>query len=111
MEESHSGSIMVGSMWMIFLSALLFWLPVFGPLIAGWVGGVKSGGPMNGIIAVFFPAVVVAVLLALVPAAALTGIPVIGVIVGVVAAFGLFIFIGLQVGLLLVGAIIGGVMS
>lgn len=111
MDEKESGSIIVGSIWMIVLSVLLFWLPVVGPLLAGWVGGMKAGGVGSGIMAVFLPAIVVGILLAMVPAATFAGIPVVGAIIASLAAIGLFVFIGLQVGLLLIGAIVGGVMA
>jgi len=38
------------------LSLLLFWLPVFGPLIAGLVGGWKAGAVGRAVAAVFLPA-------------------------------------------------------
>lgn len=42
--------------WMGGLSLLLFWLPVFGPLVAGWVGGLKAGTVGRAVTAVFLPA-------------------------------------------------------
>ncbi len=56
--------IVRGMTWTVILSALLFWLPVAGPAIAGYVGGRKAGGPLRGIIAVAIPAVVMLVVLA-----------------------------------------------
>ena len=107
---NKSGSIIGGSVWMLFISILLFWLPVLGPLLAGIVGGMKSGGVGNAIIAVFLPGIVVGLLLIFLPVASLGGLPVIGVVITAALAFGA-IFIGLQIGLLLVGAIIGGIMA
>jgi hypothetical protein len=43
--------------WMFVLSILLFWLPVAGPLIAGFVGGRKSGGIGNAILAALLPGI------------------------------------------------------
>lgn len=40
---SRRGSVMSAMGWMIGLSAVLFWLPVIGSLIAGYVGGRKAG--------------------------------------------------------------------
>jgi len=37
------------------LSILLFWLPPFGQMIAGYVGGRKGGTPRKGMIAAFAP--------------------------------------------------------
>jgi hypothetical protein len=50
--------IVRGMTWTVILSALLFWLPIFGPAIAGYVGGRKSGGPFRAIIAIAIPAIV-----------------------------------------------------
>jgi len=107
----RSGSVIAGSIWMLVISVLLFWLPVFGPLLAGIVGGQKAGGVGGGLMAVFLPAIVVAILIALIPAATMTGIPVVGAVIASIAAFGLVVVIGLQIGLLLLGAIIGGILA
>ena len=40
-----------GVKYIIFLSAVLWWLPLFGPMIAGYVGGRRTGGPKRGLIA------------------------------------------------------------
>ena len=56
--------IVRGMTWTVILSATLFWLPVAGPAIAGYVGGRKAGGPLRGIIAALIPAMVMFVLLA-----------------------------------------------
>jgi hypothetical protein len=56
--------IVRGMTWTVILSALLFWLPLVGPAVAGYVGGRKAGGPLRGIIAVLIPAMVMLVLLA-----------------------------------------------
>ena len=51
MTGKPEGSIFKGAVWMLVLSTLLFWLPVAGPLIAGFVGGRKAGGVMAAIVA------------------------------------------------------------
>jgi hypothetical protein len=56
--------IVRGMTWTVILSALLFWLPLVGPAIAGYVGGRKAGGPLRGVIAVIIPALVMFVLVA-----------------------------------------------
>ncbi len=48
--------------WMAGLGLLLFWLPVFGPLIAGFVGGLKAGSIRAAIVAVFLPALLTGLL-------------------------------------------------
>ncbi len=100
------GSIIWGMIWMAVISILLFWLPVFGPLIAGIVGGKKAGGVINGILAVILPAIVLSGLLFFF-GSALTGIPILGMIAGM----GLFVLLIAGIGPLLVGAIVGGALA
>jgi hypothetical protein len=97
------GSIASAVVWMSILSLLLFWLPVLGPLIAGFVGGRKAGTVGNAIIAVFIPAVIAAVLLFF-GATMLTGVPFFGALIGM----GAFAVACIHVGPLLLGAIVGG---
>lgn len=104
-------SIVVSSVWMVVLSVLLFWLPVLGPLLAGFVGGKLSGGIGSGVVAVFFPGIVMVLLIVfLVPLLSVGSIPIIGAMLAAIFSLG-FIFVSLQVGLLLVGAIIGGLFA
>ncbi len=98
------GNIVSGALWILGLSILLFWLPVVGPLLAGFVGGKKSGGVAHGIVAVFLPAMLVGAFFFMF-GTLLTGLPLIGFIAGT----GSFLATGSGVGMLLVGAIIGGV--
>jgi hypothetical protein len=102
----HKGSAVAGMLWMLLISLLLFWLPFFGPLIAGFVGGKKSGGVGPAILAVFLPAILLGIVFFILGTA--TGLPLVGVVTGgtvflVVAAA--------AVGPLLIGAIIGGAMA
>jgi hypothetical protein len=105
-ETSKKGSIGAGMLWMFLISILLFWLPVVGPFLAGIVGGKKSGGVGNAIIAVFLPGLIVAAVL-FVLASSLTGIP----LLGAVAGAGGFILSLAHIGPLLLGALIGGLMD
>ena len=100
------GSITRGIIWMLFISVLLFWLPIIGPLIAGIIGGKKSGGVGAAIMAVFLPAFIVGAG-AFAMASILSGLPVIGIVAGL---GGLTLAL-MNVGPLLIGAIIGGVLS
>jgi hypothetical protein len=100
---NSKGSIGAGVAWMFLISILLFWLPVFGPLVAGFVGGKKSGGVGAALFAVFAPAVFFAVVL-FAFATFFTGVPVFGALVG---AGGFFLLLA-EIGPLLVGAIVGG---
>lgn len=92
--------------WMFVISLLLFWLPVAGPLIAGVVGGKKAGDVGAAILAVFLPMVVTGVALTFL-GSALTGIPLLGAVIGL----GIFAVLLLHVGPLLLGAIIGGLLA
>lgn len=100
----RKGGAVTGAVWMFVLSLLLFWLPVFGPLIAGFVGGRKAGSVGSAIAAVFVPAIALGVLF-FVLATAVTFMPFVGAIAG---AGGFVAAAGLISGPLLVGAIIGG---
>ncbi len=104
--SDSKGTVLSGVFWMFLISILLFWLPGLGPLIAGIVGGKKSGGILNALIAVFLPALVMGVLL-FAFGTALTGAP----LIGVIAASGIFVLIVSNVGPLLLGAIVGGIIA
>ncbi|EPR38698.1 hypothetical protein dsx2_0507 [Desulfovibrio sp. X2] len=103
---ANKGGIVSGAIWMTLISVLLFWLPIFGPLLAGVVGGKKAGGVGNAILAVFLPGVILAIVLGL-SSTFLTGLPAVGTMM---AATG-FLFYVINIGLLLVGAIVGGVLA
>ena len=56
-QAAHYG-VLRGMLWCTVLGALLFWLPVLGPALAGYVGGRKAGGPVRAVVAVAIPAAV-----------------------------------------------------
>ena len=91
---------------MFLISILLFWLPVIGPLVAGFVGGKKAGSIGSAILAVFLPAFIIFLLLFF-GGTLLSGLPVIGVVAG----FSGFMLALVGIGPLLLGAIIGGAMA
>ena len=91
---------------MFFISCLLFWLPVAGPLLAGIVGGQKSGGVGASIAAVLLPGIILGFFL-FIDAALFTGIP----LIGFVAGFGGLVLAFAHIGPLLLGAIIGGFLA
>src|SRR5262245_34107957 len=103
---SGNTRIVAGAVWMFVISVLLFWLPVVGPLVAGIVGGKKAGGVGAALTAGVVPAIGRGILL-FVCATLLAGLP----LVGVLAGMGAFVLVAAQVGLLLVGAIVGGLMA
>jgi hypothetical protein len=102
---SREGSLVSAMIWMFILSILLFWLPVVGPLIAGFVGGRKAGSLGNAVLAAILPGIIVSVVLFFL-ASLLTGIPVFGAIAG---AGGLVLAFA-HIGPLLLGAIVGAVL-
>ncbi len=105
MSSGRSG-IVGASVWMLVISLLLFWLPFVGPLLAGVIGGRKAGGVGRAILAALVPAFVSAVLL-FVLATLLTAMP----LIGAVAAAGGFVLVAAQVGPMILGAILGGLMA
>jgi hypothetical protein len=106
MSGSGRSSIVGASVWMLVITLLLFWLPFVGPLLGGVIGGRKAGGVGRAILASLVPAFVVAALL-LVLATALTGMP----LIGAIAAAGGFALVAAQVGPMILGAILGGLMA
>ncbi len=106
MAETKDGSMIMGMIWMFVISILLFWLPAFGPLIAGIVGGKIAGGVGSGMMAALLPGIFIAVAL-FVGGTVLTALPVIGAMI----AGGGFLLYVFYIPPLLVGALIGGLMA
>ena len=106
MSNKNKGRIIAAVLWMFLISILLFWLPFLGPLIAGVVGGRVAGSVGAALFAVFLPAMVTGIALFFLTSL-LTGLPVIGLIAG----FGVFVMIIVNIGPLLLGAVIGGLIA
>ncbi len=106
MAETNNGSMIMGMIWMFVISILLFWLPAFGPLIAGIVGGKIAGGVGPGMMAALLPGILLAVAL-FVGGTMLTLLPVIGAVL----AGGGFLLYVFYIPPLLIGALIGGLMA
>ncbi len=100
-----SSSVIVGAIWMVVISLLLFWLPAINGLIAGAVGGYKVGSVRSALIAAILPAIIVAAGLWLLLIA--LDLPLLGIVAGF--AVGILILLA-DVGLFL-GAVIGGVLG
>lgn len=62
-------------MWYIFiLSCLLWWLPVFGQMIAGYLGGRRAGSPTKGVMVAIIPVFIIMLLLVGMDAGVLPGL-------------------------------------
>lgn len=104
--SQSSGSVFWGAFWMFLISILLFWLPGIGSLIAGVVGGKVAGSVGNALLAALLPAFALGILFFLF-ASVLTHL----VAIAVLAALGGFILGLVHAGMLLLGAIIGGIIA
>ncbi|MCI0401803.1 MAG: hypothetical protein L0Y67_04410 [Gammaproteobacteria bacterium] len=102
----QEGSIVMGMVWMGVISLLLFWLPAIGSLLAGIIGGKVAGGVSAGLIAALLPSILFGIIL-FIFATSLTGLPLVGALAG---AGGLVLALS-HVGMLLLGAIIGGLLA
>ena len=88
------------------LSLVLWWVPLFGPFVAGYVGGAKAGSVTKALLATIFPGLALTIGVSLF-SAALSGHP----LVGFLAGFGTLILIVGNIGPMLVGALLGGFMA
>ncbi len=93
--------------WMLGLSVALSWIPLFGGLIAGFVGGRKAGNVPTALTAVFVPGIVL-FLVTIVMGALVGWIPIIGTLWGAIAGAGGWMLSFMNVIPLVIGAAIGG---
>ncbi|MEC9356641.1 MAG: hypothetical protein VX836_02085 [Pseudomonadota bacterium] len=99
------GSVVLGALLMLILSVLLFWLPGIGSLIAGIVGGKVAGSVLRGLAAAILPSLLIGA--ALFFGISLIGLPIVGLLAGASASV---IFVAGS-GMLLLGALIGGLLA
>lgn len=102
-ESSREGSVVAGIFIMLLISLLLFWLPVIGPVIAGFAGGRRAGGVGKAVLATILPSITVGIGLFLLTSI-LAGLPVVGAVAGMGGA----VLSLAHIGPMLVGAIVGG---
>lgn len=100
--SSRIGGTLVGGLWMLLLAILLSWLPILGPLIAGFIGGRIIASPVKATLIALVPAVLMGALLWVVLLA--FDLPVIGAVAGFTA----LVIIAVQELPLLAGAWFGG---
>lgn len=101
-KTKSSGSVVPGGLWMLILAVLLSWLPILGPLVAGFVGGRMIGEEKRALGVALIPAVLLAGVLWLILAA--FDLPVLGAVAG----FGALVVVAVQELPLLAGAWFGG---
>ncbi|HVL99887.1 MAG TPA: hypothetical protein VM324_11405 [Egibacteraceae bacterium] len=99
--RGSSGSLLQGGLWMLILAVLLSWLPILGPLIAGFVGGRMIGEQTRALGVALVPAVILAGVLWAILAA--FDLPVLGAVAG----FGALVVVAVQELPLLLGAWFG----
>ena len=104
---TRRGSIPGAMAWMIGLSILLSWIPIFGGLIAGYVGGSKAGSVGRAVAAVFLPGLILWVTMIFL-GPLLASIPILGAIFTTIAGLGAFAVSTMHMIPLLIGAILGG---
>ncbi len=104
---TQRGSIPAAMGWMVGLSMLLFWAPLVGGLIAGFVGGRKAGTAGRGIAAALLPGFLLFVVTFFF-GGILGAIPILGQLFGLVAGLGAVALSTMHVIPLLLGAVIGG---
>ena len=110
MSDESNGSIIMGMFWMFVISLLLFWLPGIGSLIAGIVGGKRAGGIMAGITAALLPGIIFAVILTF-AGAFLPTLPLVGAAIGALIGISSLLLYVLYIPPLLIGALIGGLLT
>lgn len=106
MTSDNEGSVLAGAFWMFLISVLLCWVPGFGGLIAGIVGGKVAGSVGNALLAAFLPAIALGVLLFFFAATLTAFIP-----LAILAGLGGLVLGSMHIGMLLLGAIIGGILA
>lgn len=106
MANRQRGSVLAGMAIMLLLSVLLFWLPGLGTLIAGIIGGKIAGSVGGGLMAALLPSLLAGVAVFAL-AQWFTGVPLFAMLAG----FGVSLLALTQIGMLLLGAIIGGLLA
>jgi hypothetical protein len=103
------GSVVSGMLWMIFLSVLLFWLPILGPLLAGIVGGKKSGGVLRALTACILPIVILSTVVWI--SFTVVGLPFHGLLIAGALGGSLVVYLLFHNFALVCGAIVGGALA
>ncbi len=104
MERDEKGHLVEGLFWMYTISMFVFWVPVFGGLAAGFVGGHAVGRVRGALEISIIPGIIFSLIMAiLIMAFQVRWLPIIGV------SFSLPVMIFSYVLFLMVGAVLGGI--
>ncbi len=104
--SNGQGSVFWAAFWMFAVSILLCWIPGIGAFVAGVVGGMVAGNVSRALSAALFPAILLGALLFFF-AAALTGV----IPIALLAGLGGLVLGLMHIGMLLLGAIVGGLLA
>jgi hypothetical protein len=99
------GSVILGGLAMLAASLLLFWLPLLGPLIAGFVGGWIIGRPGPALAVALLPAIALGLLIGVI--LVVFDLPLLGAVAGATT----FLIVAFQEIPLFIGAFIGGMVD
>lgn len=106
MSEQKSGSVLGGSVWMILISLVLFWIPGVGGFIGGIVGGKVAGGVGSALLAWLLSSILLAVVFGVL-GTMLSGM----ILIGALAGLGGLVIGFIDAGARLLGAVIGGFLA
>lgn len=106
MAEAKKGSMLMGSVWMIVISLLLFWVPGIGGFIGGIVGGKVAGGVGSALMAWLLSSILLAILFGVL-GTLLSGM----ILIGAIAGLGGLVIGFIDAGARLLGAVIGGFLA
>lgn len=106
MSEQKSGSVLGGSVWMILISLVLFWIPGIGGFIGGIVGGKVAGGVGSALLAWLLSSILLAVVFGVL-GTMLSGM----ILIGALAGLGGLVIGFIDAGARLLGAVIGGFLA
>jgi hypothetical protein len=100
------GSVFWAAFWMFAVSVLLCWIPGVGGFVAGVVGGMVAGNVSRALSAALLPAILLGSMFFFF-ATALSGL----ILVGLLAGLGGVLLGLLHMGMLLLGAVVGGLLA
>ncbi|MEM3341410.1 MAG: hypothetical protein QW728_01825, partial [Thermoplasmata archaeon] len=62
-DGGYMSDVAYGLKYLLGFGIFLWWLPIWGPMIAGYIGGKKAGSPGRGFVAAFIPSSVFVILI------------------------------------------------